>query len=482
MRAFLANVASLLMGNLFTQAVGIVFSLVMVQRMSNGDYALQSAVIAFTSIMMGLADLGLYDVATRELAGLDGDAQKAAYSTLLSLELALSASICLLGAVIAWLLNSFPGDQYGIFVLGLFTLVFSYAPIVPTEALMATRGRVRQIAIFQSIYAFCAALFGTLILLSGGGVAPLYIMLSVLSLALIVLYFREMHYLIPGSIRFTINVPDWKRYLGQSIPTGLGSALQMSAMRLGTYLSYTFANKADTSYLGVSYLIVVGVTSLVWVPYAINITPIMVRLYSRSREQLIWLSGRSMVLLLAVTLPTALGTTLLAPEILAIVSPNQMGAVPTLRIFIWVLPVVVWASFLYRLLLIMDRSRLYMVIAALGAAISLVCCVLLIPGYGSSGAALSAVIGMAVIALLQAWVLRIWILPGVRLLDGLRVMAALSGMALIVVATPDLWVFVRIVFGALTYGAILLLTGIISSSDRQTTTLLLKTVQDNVPA
>ena len=58
--------------------------------------------------------VGLYDLATRELSGLDGDAQRDAYATLLSLELMLSACVCIAGAVFAWLLNSFPGDQFGI--------------------------------------------------------------------------------------------------------------------------------------------------------------------------------------------------------------------------------------------------------------------------------------------------------------------------------------------------------------------------------
>jgi O-antigen/teichoic acid export membrane protein len=480
MRAFLTNVASLLMGNLFSQAVGVIFSIVMVQRLSNSDYALQSAILAFTSIVMGIADLGLYDVATRELTRYSGEKQHEVYNNLFSLQVLLSGTICTIAAFIAWLLNSFPGDQFVVFTLGLFTLVFSYAPIIPTEALMAARGRVRQIALIQTFYALFTVLIGVPLLLAGSGIEPIYIALSILSFITIGLYFREMRSLFPGGIRLTIRLDNWKYYLSQSIPTGLGSALQMSSLRLGTYLMYTFVNKEDTSYLGVSYLIVTGVLSIVWVPYAINIMPIMIRLYTRSKEQLVWLSGRSMVLLLAATLPVCIGTSLLAPEILALISPNQIGAAPTLRLYIWVLPPAIYVGFLYRILVIMERPRLYMWLAGCGAAISAIFCFLLIPGYGSQGAALAAIIGISSIALMLIWVLRVWLFSAIRILDALRLIVALGAMGVAVQASAGLPVLLRVGIGMLTYVPLLLLSGLFTATDRQMTRSLLASAQEVV--
>jgi len=473
MRSFLANIASLLLGNLFTLAINFVFSIVMLQKLSQADYGLQSAIVALASIVMGIADLGLFDVATRELARVTGDKQRTIYNSLFTLELCLSGVTCATAIFLAWLLNSFPGAQFIVFVLGLFTLVISYAPIIPTEALMAARGRVRQIALLQSFYALFTCLFGIAILLQGGGLEPIYIALSILSIITILLYFREIWYLIPGGVRLVFRPSEWRYFLSQSIPTGLGMAFQMSCLRLGTYLLYTFTSKAAAGYMGVSYLLVTGVTSIVWVPYAINIMPIMARLYIHSKERLMWLTSRSVTLLLAVTLPVCVGTTLLAPEILAFFGPSQTAASATLRIFIWVLPWVILASYLYRLLLVMARQRSYLIIAALSAGASALCALALIPLYGAEGPALSAVIGTALITILCLWAVRDWLVANLRWLDGLRLAVALIAMSIIVGVTGNAEVFVRIVLGGLVYLTVVFSSGMFTRSDRDAVRALL---------
>jgi len=217
------------------------------------------------------------------------------------------------------------------------------------------------------------------------------------------------------------------------------------------------------------------VTSIVWVPYAINIMPVMSRLYMHSKEQLMWLTSRSITLLLAVTLPVCVGTTLMTPEILSLFGPSQIAASATLRIFIWVIPWVILASFFYRLLLVMARQWSYLMIAAIAAGISALCCLILIPRYGAEGAALSAVIGIALIAVLCLWVVRDWLVANLRWLDGLRLAAALIAMSIVVWVTINAWVFVRIGLGGLVYLVVLLGSGVFTTADRKAIRAVLAT-------
>ncbi|MHB8629523.1 MAG: oligosaccharide flippase family protein [Aggregatilineales bacterium] len=473
MRSFVTNIASLLVGNLFSLAINFVFSIVMLQKLSQAEYGLQSAIAAFASIVMGVADFGLFDVASRELARRRGDDQRNSYNSFFTLELCLAGVIYSVALIVALLLNSFPGPLFIIFVLGLFTLALSYVPIIPTEALMAARGRVRQIALIQSFYAFFTAVLGIIILLQGGGLLPIYIALSLLSVITILLYLWEVWQLFPGGVRFVIRFDEWKYFLSQSFPVGLGAAFQMSCLRLGTFLVYTFTSKEAAGYMGVSFLLISGVTSIVWVPYAINIMPIMVRLYTHSNEQLMWLASRSITLLLAVTLPVCVGTTLIAPELLYVLSPTQLGASATLRIFIWVLPGVIVASFLYRLLLVMARQRAYMIIAGLAGGISAICCLLLIPQYGAEGAAFGAVVGVSLIAIFCVWIVRDWLFTNFRILDGLRLAVALLSMSLVVEGIGNASVFVRIGLGGGAYLIVLLGSGLFPSADRSAIRALL---------
>ncbi len=481
MRKFLANIGSLLAGNLFQQMIGFVFSLIMLQKLSTGDFALQSAIVAFTSIVMGIADLGLFDVATRELAVVSGKQQQKAYNSLFSLELILSSTVCLAAAFIAWLLHSFPGDQFFIFLLAIFALVLSYAPIIPTEALMAARGRVGQIALIQSFYALSTCVLGALILILGGGIGPIYLALFVLSVLTILLYFREVWHLLPGGLRLVFEPKQWLHYLSQSIPSGIGVTLQMACLRLGTYLTYTLAAQESTAYLGVSYFLVVGVTSLVWVPFAVNIMPVIARLYTQSRDHLVWLGGRSLILLLSVTLPIAVGTSLLAPEILAVLGEKQIAAAPTLRIYIWTLPLAVSAAFLYRLLLVMRQPKTYMFITLGGAILSTALCLPLIPLYGGVGAALAAVIGMILIAVFEGWTLRRWLLPHIHVADVPRLLLALAAMIGVVQISEGWSIFIRIGAAGSVYGVILIALQLFSSNDRRLAHTVLAVTQNNDP-
>jgi O-antigen/teichoic acid export membrane protein len=471
MRKFLSNMLSLMIGNMFSLVLGFILSILMLQKLSTADYALQSAFVAFAGIVMGVADLGMFSIGTRELAS--REEQGDLYCSLLTLQLILSAVVCGGSVILALILNSFPGPQFVLFMLSVFSLVFSYAPIIPTEALMASRGKAKRIAALQTFYALVGCTLGAVILLTGGGIVRLYLMFSLLSLVSIALYMREARRLLPGTgIRLVYQPQEWKRYLRQAIPVGIASAFMQSCIRLGTYLVYTLAStemlRNTTGYLGVSNLLLTAVISIVWVPYSVNILPLMSRLYIRSRRDWNWIGSRSITLLLAATLPICVGTLILAPDILAVLSPAQVVATDVLRIFIWLLPANVLVSFLYQMLLVQGRQRDYLIATAAGAAANLALCLLLIPPYGAAGAALSGGIGLTVIAVVGLWMLRDSLKPDTRPLDVLRIVAALASMIVVLQLTPGLMIFLRIGLGALVYAVIVLGTRVFTSADRNT--------------
>ena len=150
MRAFLSNLFSLIAGNIFAQIIGLISGVIMIQRLSRTEYGLHSAVVALGSIAMALADMGMLSIATRELARRTGKEQRDTYGSLLLFQLLFSSAMCTITIVLVGSLGSFPGESFMIFVVGLFVLVWSYAPIVPTEALLAAQNRVRRIALLQS--------------------------------------------------------------------------------------------------------------------------------------------------------------------------------------------------------------------------------------------------------------------------------------------------------------------------------------------
>ena len=491
MRTFLKNFSSLMVGNIFQLAVGFVFSLVLVQKLSADQFGFQSTIVAFANAVMSLSYMDVFNIGLREFARHPDD-QLQVYRTLLSYHLVLSVIVGGTSALVPLLLNSFPGPQFVVFLLGMFTLVTSYAPIAPTEALLITRGKIGRVVVLQSTYAALVTILGIAILLTGGGVAQIYVALSLLSVIMIIVYLLVLRQVLPGGLKLIIDPKAWKFYLKEGLPGGLSGFFVLMARSIGTFLmytylshagaifqpslfskigafgSYTFVSHAEASYLGIAYMLLSALLSVCWVPFAVSILPVLARLFVRAAQDMTWLGSRSLTWMLAATLPIALGTMLLAPGIVGVLGADKLPAAPTLRIFIWVLPLTVISEIGYRILLVSRQQRFYLAAAALGAALNVILCVVLIPLYGVLGAALATVIGVGVIALCCLWKLRNWLLPHIRPADTLRLAAGLVGMTLAVQATDGLSVFVRIGAGGLVYGAIVFGMGLFNLNDWHT--------------
>src|SRR5437868_14854000 len=111
MRTFLSNILSLMAGNLFTLVVNFIFSIVLVTRLTDSEYGLQGAIVAFTNMIMAVAYLGLFNLTTRELTNRTPEQQQDIYSSIFSLELLLATTACAAGSIVAILLHSFTGPH-----------------------------------------------------------------------------------------------------------------------------------------------------------------------------------------------------------------------------------------------------------------------------------------------------------------------------------------------------------------------------------
>jgi O-antigen/teichoic acid export membrane protein len=474
MNVFLSGFVSLFAGNLLSLILNFGFAVLLLQKLMPAEYGLQSALVAFGAITISFADLGLYDVSTRELTRQPREKLRDTFTSLLGMRLALSGAVCTVAIIIALLPNSFPGEQFATFLLALFTLVFSFASTSAIESLLAATGHTRQIAVLQSIYAVATSVIGSAILLLGGRLTVLYISFTILSLIMIALYLRQAQRILPEGIGVAFRPRQWRYFLAQSLSGGIGQSCMTFCLRFGTYLIYTFVNREGAGYIGLSSQLYQAMIVLIWAPYAISILPVLTRLQTQSEDKLKWLSARSLTWLMAAVLPITVGSMLLAAELLDLLKHGQgVNIAPIMRIFIWVLPLDMLQGSLYRILLVIDQQHRYLIAAGIAALSNVVLCVVLIPTHGVEGAAVSAVASMGVLVALCAWSLRRWLLPHLRPLDAIRLALALTGMTIAVLATPDWFFLFRIGIGAIVYGLILLRLHLFSLSDWQITRQLM---------
>jgi O-antigen/teichoic acid export membrane protein len=503
MRSVLSNFLALAFSNVFSLGLNFVYTIILLQRLSPEAYGLYSAVISFATIVTGISYMGLLEIGTRELSRRSVDEHATFYGNLIALHLIISSVVCLCSIGFVLLNRSFTGEAFPIFLLALFTLVLTFAPTVPTEALLIARGKIKMVAVLQSFYALTTAVSGSLILIMGGGLGALYVTLSIVSLLTIIVYLYEAHRTLGGGFRLNINKSLSFYLLSQGFPGALAVTFYAFCMKFSTYFVFTYVGSRESGYLGVSSILVQAVTSIVWIPYAINILPIMTRIHMTSSAQLKWIGGRSLTILLAITLPIAAGTVLMASDILAILSKAQTPAASTVQVFIWILPVSIVAGFSYRWLLILSKQHIYLLATAMGAGVTILVCLALVPsvspacshplqslftpqvcavlvpsnaGVVAAWAALAALIMVDVVCL---WNLRGWLHNELRLLDAIRILAGIAGMVLALQLIPGWSSVMRILVGGLVYGSIVVVSGILPLHELKTLRTLL--VQNTRP-
>src|SRR5579859_1481846 len=93
MRTFLKNFSSLMVGNIFQLALGFVFSLVLVQKLSADQFGFQSAIVAYANAIMSLSYMDVFNIGLREFARRPHD-RVHIYRTLLSYQITLSIAVC----------------------------------------------------------------------------------------------------------------------------------------------------------------------------------------------------------------------------------------------------------------------------------------------------------------------------------------------------------------------------------------------------
>jgi len=245
-------------GNAFKLVVNFVFSLVLVARLNSAQLGLQGAIVSFANIVMALAFMGLFSISQRELTNRSPVKQQEIYRSIYSLSIVLSIVVCTGAAIVAWVLHSFPGEQFLILLLGMFTLIASYAPVIPTEALMVVRGEGWRAAFIESTIALIASIVGVIILLNGGSVGALYVAFSLLSVVEITWYAISARRYIEGGPRFVYRPKEWKYYLSQGMPSGLGTFFYVITGSAGIYLVYTFIKGGDVlaGYIYIAYSII----------------------------------------------------------------------------------------------------------------------------------------------------------------------------------------------------------------------------------
>lgn len=410
-----------------------------------GLYMTGAAVVGMTSVFM---ELGLTQYVERALAQ-----DRSRLGVLLGNLIALRLVLAIVGLVAIPLTAALVGyDSTIVRVTALIAGTFiPSAFLYPLSILITSAERYDLSAPLQIAAQLIANLCGLVALLAGFGLSGLLLAGYIALPAQIVLTIWTIRRHNLGPIRLQIRPRTWPALLGAALPFGL------------TSLALSFNFNADTAILGR----LVEPSHVGWYNVAYGLVFRLVALadgilltmtVSLAREQVhnpaavrAW-SAAALRWLLLFALPSAVGLSLLATPIMALLyGPEFAAAAPLLALIAWDIPLVLFTAFCGNLSAAVGRERPAAAIYLLSAGLNFGLNLTFIPIYGVVAAAWITLFTDGLTALLFLIVLRHQ-LALARLADaGIRMGIAAGLMAVVVLLTRDLLLLVPIIMGAAVY-------------------------------
>jgi O-antigen/teichoic acid export membrane protein len=444
------------------------FTVLIVRRLGAESFGQYAAVLAFGMSFAFVSDLGLSAYAVREVARRrnqpNGHASiSALYGDLLRLRLwlALLSASLLIGA--AWLVG-WPQVMIGAIALGAIGLV-TYSIQGASEAVLAGYERVDIPARARVVAQFAFVCLGTIALASHAGYYGLIIANQISIALLMIICWRAVRRV---GVRPTHGARlNWPALLRASLPFGIiGFTLGLS-YKFDTILLSVFHGDTETGYYNAAYSLVFAT---VVISNVINtaLYPSLTRQAARDDSQLDAIYSRALRYLLIVSLPIAVGGSLLADQIVAFLyGASYAPASTALRIIIFVVPLMFVTEFLGYIVVIAGNEQYIARSVLISTAFNIICNLVVVPRYGLYGAAMMTVLTELLLMAQYVWLLRStlrcfnWGSTLVR--PGLA--AGLMGVFVTLISDSIALLPLTVALGASLYVTALLLLGVIGSEE-----------------
>jgi O-antigen/teichoic acid export membrane protein len=225
---------------------------------------------------------------------------------------------------------------------------------------------------------------------------PIFFFLSTLLAALYgwTLFRRDY-----GGLRPQFDLMFWKRALRESLPLGLAFMLLQvyyltDTIVLGLLRGAVSVGLYSAAYKTAAFVLAVGGL------FFETIFPVIARYHEHARERLPWLLNSVLRVTLLLSIPMAVGGTVLSRPILTGLYGREYGAATiAFRLLIWAVAIELLGLNWGYALMACDRTNGYLKAVGLGAGLSVILNVALVPKLGLMGAGLARLASSALISL-----------------------------------------------------------------------------------
>ena len=443
------------------KVLSVLFSILVVRRLGDVGYGKYSFILAYVGIFAIFSQLGMGPYTVREIAKDRANTHFLFWNTL-PLRLILSAITVIVATITAHLLGYSPAIVTGVFVASLGLLLQAIQS--PFNAIMVGSERLDYQATVQVAKQLVFVCLGAILLFQGrrymgllvaslGGVA----VMTLLSALIITRQYAV------GPL--SVQPKRWPSLLRASVPFGIVGLATMVSHKMDTILLSFYHGDAMVGWYNAPYNLIM---MLMIISHSINqsLYPSLTRRYAKDAGTVNSVLERTTKYLLIISLPIALGVTILAePIVLVLYGEAFEQSALALRILVWVLPGMFLADLFGHTAMAMNHERDVARVNTINALFSMVLNLLLIPVYGLVGAAVTAVL-TELLGVVQYYFLLRYKVDAVDLMT-ILVRPFVSGliMSVVVWIVRDGNLFLAIGMGAVVYTVCILATGAISNTE-----------------
>lgn len=386
-RKIAKNTGLLMIASLFTNIMAFVWTIYTASYLGTAGFGILSAALALTGIFSILADLGLSTYSTREVAK-DNEKTKKLLANVALIKIFLAIFTFILLYLIIIIKNYPPQSVDVTLIIGAYMIISSFSALF--NAIFQGQQRM-EFQTIGNIINSSLLLIGILLAIYMKGdiitISLAYLFASVITLAYSIIV-TSWKFTVPS---FEFDWIFWKKTIVKALPFGITGVFTTIYFWIDSVMLSFMQGDAAVGLYNAPYKLLLVMLSIYSV-YMLALFPFMSQFYVDSTDALKLTYRRSYKYMLILSLPVAVGTTLLAQEIiLFIYTPQYLPSVAALQILIWSIVFMFVNGLSSNLLGSIDKQIAVTKITGIGAVVNVSINLAIIPIFSFYGASVATV-------------------------------------------------------------------------------------------
>lgn len=361
------------------------------------EYGRFTFALSFTALLAIFADLGLYEIVTREFSH-QQDAEKD-FPSIISLKILMTLASFVLMFLAAFLISSDPFTRRIIWIFSFFTLISSFFSIF--FAFLRARQKMEYEALLvgcQNIFIVSICSFALYKFPSITNFSIAYLSANIAALAITLLFFHKR--IFPLALGFDKKI--WKKFLSLSWPLTLGFSTGWLYIYINSVVMGYFGQLEQSGWYNAAYKII-GALIISAMIISRSFYPALTRLFKVSKEHFskIWILQMDVMTIIA--LPVLAGGFILAPRIIGFFyTPDYAPSVLAFQILLFVCVInFIYYPFAVAVVIAQRQTKLFYYML-FGIILNTALSVILVPSHGFLGAGAAAVLSSLITLILVA--------------------------------------------------------------------------------